>query len=253
MNPVTENENIFGLEFGYKYQSSNFSANVNFYRTAWNNRTDTETIDENEEAFGILFPTGGFINTTDLNQLHSGFELDFRYRVNDDFSLKGYASIGSWKYDGDATVEVYEDNLDRDLVYSEPGILIDGIKVGGAAQTSFGLGADYSITDDFRLDLDWNFYDNLYSDLGASTDELLLPSFSLLDLGLSYNLDLNNGKNIIFRANVYNLLGEEYISKSTGSAAASTNEDENWNGVNISNRVAFGKTRTWNVSAKYNF
>ncbi len=253
VNPVTVPEDIFGLELGYKYVGPKFVANLNLYRTSWKNRTTTSTIDENETVDGILFPEGGFVNITKLNQLHTGVEFDFSYDVNSSVRLKGYTSVGSWKYQGTAIRELYEDNLDRTLVSSTPSLDIDGIKVGGAAQTTFGIGVDYKMAGGLRADLDWNYYNNLYSNLGASTDELKLPSFSLLDFGLSYAFDMNNGKFLTLRANIYNVLGEEYISRAFDSDAPAASESDNWNGVNKDNRVAFGKTRTWNVSAKYSF
>lgn len=262
VNPVTENENIFGLELGYKYNGPNFTANLNAYRTSWQNRTSTSTIDEGEIIDGREFPDGGFINLTDLDQLHSGVEFDFRYRATDKLRVKGYASIGSWEYDGTVREEIYEDNVDRTLVSSTDNLIVDGVKVGGAAQTTFGLGLDYEIISGLRMDLDWNYYDNLYANLSNINDtdgdmiadtELKLPSFSLLDFGVSYAFSLNNGQLLTLRANIYNVLGEEYISRSWTAVEASTNEAENWNGVNRDNRVAFGKTRTWNVSAKYSF
>lgn len=253
VNPVTAPEDIFGLELGYKYTGPNFAANLNLYRTSWKGRVTTSTIDEGEEVDGFTFPNGGFINITGLNQLHSGVEFDFSYQVNSAFRLKGYTSIGSWNFDGVATKDLYEDNVDRTLVASTPELDIDGVKVGGAAQTTFGLGVDYKLTDDLRVDLDYNQYSNLYSNLGADTEELKLPSFGLMDLGLSYNFDLDNGKFLTLRANIYNVLGEEYISRAWTSDPATGTADGDWNGVARSNRVAFGKTRTWNVSAKYSF
>jgi len=82
---------------------------------------------------------------------------------------------------------------------------------------------------------------------------LKLPSYNVLDLGLSYYTTLSSGQGLRLRANVFNALGAEYISRATSSIAASDVETENWNGVNQSNRVVFGKTRTWNVSAKFSF
>ena len=253
VNPVTSPEDIFGIEAGYKYTGSNLALNLNLYRTSWKGRVTTSTIDIGEEVDGIVFPEGGFVNSAGLNQLHSGIELDFAYKVNSDLRLKGFASLGNWEYDGTVTRDLYEDNLDRTLVASFDDEVIDGVKVGGAAQTTFGLGVDYKLTEGLRLDLDYNYYDNLYSNLGATTDELKLPSFGLMDLGLSYAFDLANGNVLSLRANVYNVLGEEYISRAWTAIAASTVESENWNGVNQDNRVTFGKTTTWNISAKYSF
>ena len=257
VNPVTQPEDIFGIELGYKYQGPKLAANVNLYRTSWQGRVTTSTIDLNESVIinGVetVLEAGGFINNTGLNQLHSGIEVDFRYRVNSDLTINGYTSIGNWEYDGVVTRDVFEDNVDRTLLESSPALDIDGVKVGGAAQTTFGLGVDYNIVDNLRLDVNYNYYDNLYSNLGASTDELKLPSFGLLDLGVNYVFNLANGQLLTLRANVYNALGEEYISRSTTGIAASDVEAENWNGVNRSNRVTFGKTATWNVSARYSF
>ena len=254
VNPVTENEKIFGLEAGYKYSSRNFAANVNIYRTSWKNRTSTSTIDIDEEVDGRVFTNGGFVNLTNLNQLHSGIEVDFRTELNSMFALKGFASFGNWKYEDDAVRDVYADEgSGRTLISSTPSLFVDGVRVGGSAQTSFGLGADIDLMEGLRLDVDYLYYDKLFARIGASADELELPSFGLVDLGLSYNFNLSNGQVLRLRANVFNALGKEYISRSTSAIPASASEAENWNGVNRSNFVIFGKTRTWNLSARYSF
>ena len=254
VNPVTENENITGLELGYKYFNNDLNVNVNLYSTRWDNRTETSIINEGDtltiNGAAVAFPNGGFNNLSDLNQHHTGIELDFRYRISNAFTLKGFGSIGNWLYSGDAVSDIYNDA--RDLLSSEPTLEVDGIHVGGAAQSSFGIGVDYKIFDGFRLDIDAYNYSRLFANIDAQPDELELPSFNLVDLGLNYNIDL--GDNLLsLRANVFNLLGEEYISKATSSIQASNVEEENWNGVNRGNFVAFGKTRTWNVSARYSF
>jgi hypothetical protein len=251
VNPVTQSEKIFGLEAGWKYSSRKFAANVNVYRTSWKNRTNTSTIDNDEEVDGRVFPNGGFINLTNLNQLHSGIELDFKAELTSKIDLKGFASLGSWEYADRVIRNVYDD--ERNLVSSNPDLDIDGIKVGGAAQTSFGLGADFKLTEGLKLDADYYFFDKLYSRIGAAENELELPSYGLLDLGLSYNINMANGNLLTFRANVFNATGKEYISIATSAIEASAVESENWNGINKRNFVAFGKTRTWNISAKYSF
>jgi len=147
--------------------------------------------------------------------------------------------------------DIFDDN--RALIVSDPGTDVDGVKVGGSAQTSFGIGADIKVAQKLRLDIDYNYYSKLYSNIGAGTTTLELPSFGLLDLGASYNIDLADGKLLTLRANVYNVLGEEYISRATSAFEASSTESENWNGVNRDNFVLFGKTTTWNFSARYSF
>ena len=54
-------------------------------------------------------------------------------------------------------------------------------------------------------------------------------------------------------ANIYNVFNKLYISNARSSDEADENPENNWNGINKSNRVTFGKTRTWNFSMKYSF
>ena len=251
VNPVTVPEKILGLELGYKYSSQNFAANVNLYRTSWDDRTTTRTLDP-----GSLLPNGdslvseGFRNTLQ-DQLHQGVELDFSYKILRNLRLKGYGSVGDWAYKG--TIDSRFFNEDRELVLESEGDDVDGVKVGGAAQTSFGLGVDYNITKDLKVDVDYNYYANLYSNIGVGTESLELPSFGILDFGASYNIKLPNNQLLTLRANVYNVTGTEYISRAFDAIEADENDDNNWNGINRANRVSFGKTTTWNVSAKYSF
>ncbi len=252
VNPVTVPEKIFGLEAGYKYQSNNFAANVNIYRTSWKDRATTRTLREGDEIpNGTIVGAGDFFRNTLQDQLHTGIELDFSYDVSRAFRIKGFASLGDWAYDGTLNRQFFDDS--RELVFSEDGVDVDGVKVGGAAQTSFGLGTDIRLTNGLRFDVDYNFYDKLHSNISAGTTALELPSFGLLDLGASYNVNLSNGQLLTFRANLYNALGKEYISRARDGRAASANDAENWNGVNRQNRVQFGKTQTWNFSVRYSF
>ncbi len=250
VNPVTVPEKILGVEGGYKYSGSNLAVNVNAYLTSWKDRAKTSSLDPGEALpDGTELAEGGYRNSLQ-NQLHKGVELDFGYQMTDDLKLRGYASIGDWAYNGTLDSKYYD--ADRNLVFESTGEDVSGVKVGGAAQTTLGLGLKYQVMDGFNVNADYNFYDNLYSNVRVGTDQLKLPSFGLLDFGLAYNFDLG-GNWMTLRANVFNVLGTTYISRSYTAVPASETEDENWNGVNKSNKVTFGKTRTWNVSLKYHF
>lgn len=251
VNPVTENEGITGLEAGYKFENKIAQVNVNVYRTLWENRTITQTINEGDTLNNIPFPNGGFINLSDVNQLHQGVELDVRVRPIAPLTLKGFASFGDWKFDGTAVNDVYDDS--RNLVSTTDALSLDGVNVGGAAQTTIGFGVDYRIMRGLKVDANFNHYSRLFSNIGFSETELELPAFNLLDLGATYSYFLSNGQSIRVRANLFNALGEEYISRATSATPASDNADDNWNGVNKRNFVTFGTTRTWNISLKYSF
>jgi outer membrane receptor protein involved in Fe transport len=243
INPLTENEKIFGLEAGYGFNSSIFAANVNVYRTSWKDRvvTSSDVVDDvvtYESNFGT-------------EQLHSGVELDFKLRPTPGLSFNGFASIGDWLYKGEVVTQVTDE--ERNVISTETED-IDGGKVGGAAQLSGGLGAAYRINDMFSVDSDWRYYDNLYSDVGAIKENLELPSYGILDAGITFRVPLgaNKMKSLKIRANMNNVLDKEYISRlSTANFAESG--DETYEGIAVSNRGYFGWGRTWNVTLRYDF
>lgn len=264
VNEVASNEDVVGLEIGYKLRTDLFDLNLNLYRTAWNNRVETRTINDGDTitlADGSLypFPNGGFTNQSNINQLHQGVELDARVRATRGLTIKAYASIGNWVYDGNATQDIYDD--ERKLIQSVDALFLDGSKVGGSAQTTFGAGIDYKITKDLQFDADFNYFDNLYAEIGPTdgtfTNEdnegaIELPSFGILDAGVSYKFTF--GDNVLrLRLNMYNILDTVYIAESSSNFAASQDAAENWNGVNKDNFVQWGKGRTWNISARYSF
>lgn len=243
INPLTENEKIFGLEAGYGFNSSIFSANVNLYRTSWKDRVVTSSdIVDDEVTFESNFGT---------EQLHSGVELDFKLRPAPGLSFNGFASIGDWVYKGEVVTQVTDE--ERNVISTETED-IDGGQVGGAAQLSGGLGAAYRINDMFSVDSDWRYYDNLYADVGAIKENLELPSYGILDAGVTFRLPLgaNKMKSLKIRANMNNVLDKEYISRLSTANFAEAG-DETYEGIAVSNRGYFGWGRTWNVTLRYDF
>ncbi|WP_397363906.1 TonB-dependent receptor [Olleya sp. R77988] len=244
VNPLTENEKIFGLEAGYGYSSPTFSANLNLYRTSWKDRVTTSS--DTDGSDNLIF-----ITNEGVEQLHSGVELDFTAKVMDKLRLKGFASMGNWEYVGNSrtTTRDEENNV---LSFEEEDV--DGGKVGDAAQFTAGLGFVYQVAERFSVDADYRYNDNLYADVGAIKENLELPSFDLMDLGLSYKMLLGESDNrsMSMRLNVNNVFDSVYISE-LSSANQVEAGDESFNGINVNNRGYFGLGRTWNFSVRYNF
>lgn len=265
VNEVAENEDVIGLELGYRFRSDIMDLNLNLYNTSWNNRVETRSVNEGDSitlsnGTGYIFEDDGWQNQANINQLHRGVEIDARIRANRMLTIKGYASVGDWKYNKNASVKYYDS--DRNLIDEQESIYIDGASVGGSAQTSFGVGFDLEIIQGLKIDADYNYYDRLFASVGPTDSDfqnedndgvISLPSFGILDAGLSYRHALNNGQVAKLRFNVYNALNTEYISYATSNDAPSSNDAENYNGVNKSNFVQFGKGITWNVSLRYSF
>jgi outer membrane receptor protein involved in Fe transport len=220
------------------------------------------------ETIGTTVLTqGDIVYTSNLGveQVHSGVELDFILKPTTKLDIRGFASIGNWEYNGNSITRRTDENQN---LLTETLIDVDGGKVGDAAQTTWGLGAKYEVLKGLSVDADWRTYDDLYASVGAVKDNLLLPTYDLVDAGVSYRLLLGKNKkdNLTFRVNVNNLFDEVYLSELSSNIKTTDNLSSSnpslgtyqsngrvYNGIADGNQGYFGLGRTWNLSLRYNF
>ena len=248
VNPDVKNQKVIAVEAGYGYRSSFLSGNINLYATNWSNRqSDFSVRDANGDD--ILYAL------SNIGQLHTGLELDFILKPTRALNINGMLSVGNWKYSDDFNAKVT--NTDTNEKLPDATIFADGLKVGDAAQTTFSIGANYEIAKGFRIYGDYYFADNLYANYDVNDGQFLsrggevakLPSYSLVDLGLSYNIDIS-GMDMTFRFNMNNVLDKTYISEMDTNIQddPATSRNELYD-----NRGLFGFGRTWNTGIKVRF
>jgi len=252
LNPDAKNETVIGLEVGYGYKSEFFNAHINAYRTTWDNR----------EIYGSFTRFNGTFSQTvvakNVNEIHQGVELDFTAKASDRLKFNGMVSFGDFHYSNDEVdVEFYDDNVQ--LQGTATAYLKD-VKVGDVAQFTTNLGLDYKFLDNkAKFFANWYHADKLYSDVSFSDFDapgrqaLQLPSYDLLNTGVSYKFDLNEKNKFTVRLNVNNVFDTLYIAESDTNKAQDIDPANNWNGVNKRNRVYWGFGRTWSMSFKLNF
>ena len=270
INPLTSNEKILGLEAGYNYKSKMFSASVNAYRTAWKDRvvSSSRVVTLATETIGTTVLTQGdlvYKSNLGVEQVHTGLELDFVFKPFSALDVKGFASVGNWEYNGKSTTRQTDENQN---LLSETLVDVDGGKVGDAAQTTWGLGVKYEIVKRFSIDADWRNYDNLYSNVGAVKENLELPSYDIVDAGISYRMLVGskNKDSVDFRVNINNVFDEVYLSELTSNIKVTDNISSTnatlgtyqskgrvFNGIADANQGFFGFGRTWNIAIRYNF
>ena len=254
VNPFAENEKITGFEAGYRFTSQYFSANLDFYRTTWNNRvTTTEGTDgDGNEVF--------FINSG-VSQMHTGAEFEFVAHPFTFLDVRGFASAGNWEYDDD----IYRRTVDQNRVTIEESVDdIDGGKVGNAAQTTFGIGVVGRITSRLSVDADWRKYDDLYTGF-VDKNTVQLPGYDLTDAGITYRMNFTK-TSLTFRVNVNNVFDNVYISEMTSNVQTTDLVDADdpaagtyasnglvYNGLATANNVFFGNGRTWNFGMRFSF
>ncbi|WP_436832397.1 TonB-dependent receptor [Parapedobacter sp. DT-150] len=236
-DPVVDNEEIFGVEAGYRFTGSNVVVNLNGYYTEWANRF---------LANGGVYTDANIEGTylfTGITQLHKGLELDFETHITPEWMLRGYGSVGDWQYDGSSPFRFREEST-SDII-GDGELPLSGVKVGNAPQTSFGLGTKYNILPDLSVDVDFNFYDNLYAQVepenvvgavleGEVYEPEKLDSFGVVDAGLTYRFRIGT-QALKFRGNVYNVFNKEYFGRKDGFG------------------YFYGLGTTWNAGLTYSF
>ncbi len=281
------NEKITGFEAGYGYKTSKFNANLNVYYTSWKDRYQRST---DSDPLNI----GGYYDFTGIHEVHTGVELEMNAKPISKLGINAMVSVGDWKYKGNSLSNRYDANNVAISGGTATTLYLDGVKVGDAAQLTASLGANYELVKGLKLDANYRYADKLYASIspasfGSATNKgsLELPSYGLMDAGLSYKIFRTKESKDYFnvRVNVNNVLDEVYISEArtnrftateaeftgnTGdgmglySAASPTpagkyssyTDYQNrgvYDGVDKRNQVFFGFGRTWNFGVSYNF
>jgi len=258
LNEDYRNEKILGTEVGYGYRSKDFRANVNLYRTSWTDRfvTISADFDVNNTPDNDDDDINGVANLVGVEQIHTGVEFDAEYRANSMLRLNGMLSIGNWVYAGDVTGSYFDENQNK---LGEGTLYLNDVKVGDAAQFTAAFGAAVQPVKGLWVNANVRNANSLYAQISAedfdSPDHegsLELPSFTLVDAGVGYTYVFETEQSLTFRVNVNNLLDTEYISESVTNYHQEAGV-ENYDGINVENKVFFGWGRTWNVSLRFIF
>ena len=239
INADAENEKIFSMELGYGIRGEKFAANVNLYRTQWNDRTFTRNIRATEP--GAEDYTANLLG---VNALHQGVEFDFTYKYSDKLNFTGMLSLGDWKWDNDLVdVPVFDEDQNEVDRLSLP---IKGLKVSNSAQTTAALGMLYKFWDKTSFTLDYNYFADLYARIDVlsyanastrPTDSWKAPNYSTMDASLRHGFNVGEfDTTLTLRVN--NLFDTEYVADA----------------IDASNPlVFFGFGRTFSLSAKIKF
>lgn len=214
--PFVENEEITGIETGYRLQTNELRFNVDMYYTEWGNR-----------FLAINGPQleGGDFSTyrlTDVTQLHKGIEVDLEYRPKGAcYSLTAFGQTGRWEYRGTSPYTLQND--ETSTFVEEGEINLTGARVGNAPQTQVGAGLNLDLMKNVTVDFNWIYNKDLYEFVdpadvaeaafaGVKYQNARLNPYSLFDGGLTWNFKFGDQK-VQFRSNVYNLFNNGYINQ----------------------------------------
>ena len=214
--PFVENEEITGLETGYRLQTNELRFNVDMYYTEWGNRFLAINGPELENGNFSTY------RMTDVTQLHKGIEVDLEYRPKGAcYSLTAFGQTGRWEYRGTSPYTLQDD--ETSTFVEEGEINLTGARVGNAPQTQVGAGLNLDLAKNLSVDFNWIYNKDLYefvdpSDVaeaafaGVKYQNERLNPYSLFDGGLTWNFMFGDQK-VQFRSNVYNLFNNGYVNQ----------------------------------------
>lgn len=259
-NPDAVNEKILSAELGYGFRSSKLTANLNLYYTKWMDKTMTtsSTLGNQERAN---------INMSGVEANHMGAELDVKYKPFRWLELTGMFSWGDWTWGSNAKGYFFSEQgqpVTKDGVvttlqsddHAWAYINMDGVRVGGSAQTTAAVGANVNISRDLRVGIDWTYYGRNYSYYAVDGSLLSMnkenkldepweiPAASQIDLNASYKFKLGS-LNAMLSGNVNNLLNYQYITKAWNPKGKVADESNIY--------CFFNHGRTYNIRLKVNF
>lgn len=299
LNPNLTNEKIFGIEGGYGFRSSIFNASLNVYRTEWKDRFQrraglTIVYDDPLNPGTNITATNAYSNIQGITEIHQGVELELTARPHKMIEVFGMISLNDYHYKGNAEGNNFTETNEQ-IGTGSSILYLDDVKVGSSAQTTLAGGFTFKPLDWFSFDATYRAAKNLYANLNVlnfsneasrQKGSLELPSFGLLDLGISFKIKLKDPKQFFtLRGNVYNLLDKTYIAESNSNIHSDLNLNEyieinrpiqttpltaaqvttltnnyntykaagNWNGVSQQNQVYFGYGTTWAATVAFNF
>jgi iron complex outermembrane recepter protein len=258
INADADNQKILSFELGYGYRSDKLSANVNLYRTAWRDRTETIPFQQPDD-------TRAYANVLGVNAIHQGIEIDFVYRATDKLSFTGMTSLGDWRWENNV-LDVPIINEDQEIVrYVD--LYIEDLHVGDAAQTTLALGLNYKFANKTRFTLDYNYFDNLYADFDPSNrggvgpdenqvgpDAYEVPAYGVFDTTFSHGFKFGSF-DVTLIARLNNVFDTTYITDAFDGSEVGTVGEPGYIAPSTykTSKVYYGFGRTFSIGAKLNF
>ncbi len=271
INKDAKNEKILSFELGYGWRCSWAQMKLNGYYTNWMDKTMTKYLTlGNQET--------GYMNMGGVDARHMGIELEGKIMPARWVDIKGMLSLGNWKWNSIGEGYVYNEHgqaVDADgnrvtafsQDHAQGRVDLKGIRVGGSAQTTASLGADFKIGKDIKVGGDWTYYGRNYSYYSLSgsnitvkknnstgewttttpQDPWKIPSASQIDLHASYKFNVCRDVKAVLSGTVHNLLDYQYIGKAYNSSTSSTAATAD----NVYVFYNFG--RTYTIRLKLNF
>jgi hypothetical protein len=259
------NEKFLHNEYGLSLSGLGWDLKVSMYNTEWQDRNLTKSVTSGQGDSGdtdVIFLRG-------VDQVHTGTEIEYAYKLSDMVDLNFVASLGNWKFDGDAegTYQENEYNAEGQVIgiqNTEYQYALDGLYVGDMPQTSYVVGLTVRPMSGLRIQALHHMYDKNYSDWSPDSREFdgsdadadraqvwEAPGYSKMDLHVSYDLPTWNGLDMTLQGHIFNVFDDVFIQDATDNSQYNGFGPKAHQAHNA--EVFLGTPRYTNISLSINF
>lgn len=243
-NEVTNNitaEKVTSAEIGFGAQTKNFRGLIDVYFTRFSDKTVNLERGQDDQGNEISAIIDG------LRADHMGVEFELYYQPSRWLQLGAFFSQGDWQWTSDVEAVVSDftrTNFDTVSIYA------DGLRIGGAPQTSLGLSGTIRPGARFYATIDFFYYANMYADLDVTQRDdpdnrkqpWKTPDFTNVELHTGYNFMMGRN-NANLRLSVLNLFDTSFINQAQDGA----------NSDRATALVFYGFGRNITLGLTYNF
>lgn len=264
-NKRAKNEKSLSAEIGYMYQNEYLNFKANAYYTKWMDKSMTKKGTLTEQYY---------VNMTGVGSRHIGLEFELRAMPVQWLETGAMLSFGDWRWNNNNAkgyvYNIYGEALSTDGNITTPGaenhawarINMDGVHVGGSAQTTLAVDAFFKPFKGFRIGAIMNYYANNYAYYSISGSSLSIgkdvyiaepwkaPSVCTLDLHSSYHF-ICRGFKATLTGQVNNLFNNYYIEKAWNPISIYKKENPIVNEDDVYMFYSLG--RTWSLRLKVDF
>ncbi|MCF8262192.1 MAG: TonB-dependent receptor [Melioribacteraceae bacterium] len=217
-----ENEKFTHIEAGVGYRGweGKLHLKANYYYTIWTDRANSRNVTNSDGTEGLIFLSG-------MDQTHTGVEVELALQPIKMVRLDASASFGNWQYTDDVAGR-YTDYSGGGINYTDFNYYIKDLKVGDQPQTSFAIIASVFPIKGLTFSGIFRYYADHYADFDPlsrtdatdRTQSWLTPSYSIVDLHMTYDLPLQlQGANFQLFGHVFNLLDELYVQDAVDNSS----------------------------------
>jgi len=238
-------EVAWGVEVGYSIKYPRWAANLNLYRTTWENRPVKTSVAIGGTQTTIAIPN--------IGSIHQGIELDAVYKTPWFFDVEGLVSFGDWRWKGDALAFYFQEGSDTPI--DSIDVAADGVHVGDAAQFQVAGGIKVKPVEGVYIKGQITYFDNNFSDFNPldlqgenrNRDSWKMPSYYLFDIHAGWTIKLKK-MDVSLRASVLNVLDAMFISDASNNAASGL---QNFDATSA--HVFMGMGRRWTATVGIKF